>query len=34
VILAEDPHDVAPERLKHIRVIRTVVGGKTMHKLA
>jgi predicted amidohydrolase YtcJ len=34
VMLAEDPHDVEPERLKHIRVVRTVVGGKTMHTLA
>ena len=34
VMLAEDPHDVEPERLKHIRVVRTVVGGKTMHNLA
>jgi predicted amidohydrolase YtcJ len=32
VVLAEDPHDVAPDRLKDIRVLRTVVGGKTVHE--
>lgn len=31
VILAEDPHDADPDHLKDIKVIRTVVGGKTMH---
>ncbi|HUF51768.1 MAG TPA: amidohydrolase [Longimicrobiales bacterium] len=31
VMLAEDPHEVEPDRLKHIRVVRTVVGGRTMH---
>jgi predicted amidohydrolase YtcJ len=34
VILAEDPHDVEPDRLKHIPVVRTVVGGRTVHALA
>ena len=32
VILAEDPHDVPPGRIKDIRVARTVVGGKTMYE--
>lgn len=31
VVLAEDPHEVAPDRIKEIRVVRTVVGGKTMY---
>jgi predicted amidohydrolase YtcJ len=30
-LLADDPHDVAPERIKQIEVVRTVVGGRTMH---
>ncbi len=29
VVLAEDPHDVDPDRIKEIEVIRTVVGGQT-----
>ena len=32
VMLARDPHDVDPERLKDIEVVRTVVGGRTMHE--
>lgn len=31
VILAEDPHEVDPDRLKDIQVVRTVVGGRTMY---
>jgi predicted amidohydrolase YtcJ len=31
VILAADPHDAEPDRIKEIGVIRTVVGGRTMH---
>ena len=31
VILAKDPHDVAPDTIKEIPVMRTVVGGRTMH---
>jgi predicted amidohydrolase YtcJ len=31
VILEKDPHDVDPDTLKDIRVIRTVVGGKTVY---
>ncbi len=31
VILAEDPHDADPDHLKDIKVMRTVVGGKSMH---
>jgi predicted amidohydrolase YtcJ len=32
VMLAEDPHDVDPMRLKDIRVVRTVVGGTTVYE--
>jgi len=31
VMLAKDPHDVNPDEIKNITVVRTVVGGKTMH---
>lgn len=32
VMLAEDPHTVDPDHLKDIKVVRTVVGGKTVHE--
>jgi predicted amidohydrolase YtcJ len=32
VILAEDFHDLEPDRIKEIPVVRTVVGGKTVHE--
>jgi predicted amidohydrolase YtcJ len=32
VMLGEDPHAVDPSTLKDIRIVRTVVGGKTMHE--
>ena len=28
VMLADDPHDVDPDRLKQIQVVRTVLGGQ------
>ena len=31
VMLARDPHDVSPDEIKDIDVVRTVVGGRTMH---
>jgi predicted amidohydrolase YtcJ len=31
VILAEDPHKVDADRIKDIKVVRTVVGGVTVH---
>jgi predicted amidohydrolase YtcJ len=34
VILEQDPHAVDPDRLKDIRVVRTVVGGKTAYARA
>lgn len=30
VVLERDPHDVDPDQIKNIRVMRTVVGGKTV----
>jgi hypothetical protein len=32
VILAEDFNAVDPDRIKEIEVVRTVVGGKTVHE--
>ena len=34
VVLAEDPHDVEPDMIKDIPIVRTVVGGKTMFPIA
>jgi predicted amidohydrolase YtcJ len=31
VILEKDPHDVDPNQIKDIKVVRTIVGGKTMY---
>jgi predicted amidohydrolase YtcJ len=31
LILEKDPHDVDPNQIKDIKVVRTVVGGKTMY---
>lgn len=31
VVLARDPHDVNPDEIKHIPIVRTVVGGRTVH---
>ena len=31
VILAKDPHKVDPDQIKEIKVVRTVVGGRTVH---
>ncbi|MCA1585206.1 MAG: amidohydrolase family protein [Acidobacteria bacterium] len=33
VMLEKDPHDVNPDEIKNIKVVRTVVGGKTVHSL-
>ena len=32
VMLAESPYDVDPDRIKEIQVVRTVVGGRTVHE--
>jgi len=34
VILEKDPHDVAPDQLKDIRIVRTAVAGKTAYLAA
>ncbi len=31
VLLADDPHTYDPDRIKQIEVVKTVVGGKTVH---
>ena len=31
VILADDPHEVDPDQIKNIEIVRTVVGGTTMY---
>ena len=31
VILADNPHDVDPDTIKNIEIVRTVVGGSTMY---
>ena len=33
VILADDPHDVDPDNIKNIEIVRTVVGGTTMYAI-
>ena len=32
VVLADDPHTVAPEKIKDVQIVRTVVGGLTVHQ--
>lgn len=32
VMLADDPHEVDPDHIKEIKVVRTVVGGRTMYE--
>ncbi len=32
VMLADDPHEVAPEKIKDIRIVRTVAGGNTVYE--
>jgi len=31
-MLARDPHDVNPDEIKNIAILRTVVGGKTVYE--
>jgi predicted amidohydrolase YtcJ len=33
VVLEKDPHDVPPETIKDIRIVRTVTGGRTVYPL-
>ena len=32
VVLADDPHTVAPDKIKDIKIVRTVVGGNTVYE--
>ena len=32
VVLADDPHTVSPDKIKDIQIVRTVVGGATVHQ--
>ena len=32
VVLAADPHDVEPSKIKDIQVVQTVVGGTTVYQ--
>ena len=32
VVLAEDPHETDPDHIKEIKVVRTVVGGRTVYR--
>ncbi len=32
VVMAKDPHETDPDQIKHIPIVRTVVGGKTVHE--
>jgi hypothetical protein len=31
VVLEKDPHSVAPDQIKNIKVVRTVVGGNSVY---
>jgi predicted amidohydrolase YtcJ len=33
VVLADDPHTVDPDRIKDIRILRTVTGGRSMYEV-
>ena len=32
VILENDPHDVDPDAIKDIKIVRTVLGGRTVYE--
>ena len=32
VVLADDPHTVAPNAIKDIRIVQTVVGGRVVYQ--
>ena len=32
VMLEKDPHDVNPDEIKNIKIVRTVVGGKAVYE--
>jgi hypothetical protein len=31
VLLSDDPHQVSPDKIKDIQIVRTVVGGRTTY---
>jgi len=31
-VLAEDLHTIDPSKIKDVKIVRTVVGGKTMYQ--
>jgi len=31
-VLADDPHTVNPDKIKDIRIVRTITGGKTVYQ--
>ena len=31
-MLERDPHDVNPDEIKNIKIVRTVVGGKAVYE--
>jgi predicted amidohydrolase YtcJ len=32
VVLADDPHTIDPEKIKDIKIVRTVTGGRTVYE--
>jgi predicted amidohydrolase YtcJ len=32
VVLSEDPHTIDPEKIKDLKIVRTVVGGATVYE--
>lgn len=32
VVLSEDPHTIDPEKVRNIKIVRTVVGGNTAYQ--
>jgi len=34
VILGQDPHDVDPDGIKEVPIVRTVLGGRTVYRSA
>jgi predicted amidohydrolase YtcJ len=31
-VLSEDPHTIDPEKIKDLKIVRTVVGGATVYE--
>jgi predicted amidohydrolase YtcJ len=32
VVLAEDPHSIPVDKIKDVKIVRTVVGGRTVYE--